>query len=250
MTINSLNLNQSAVIAGLGTTTFNVLASGFYDLSFKTFIPSLSTAGPAVTTQPSVAVTNITCVADVSTSLNDTYFIFYAPGNLVGWYVWYSVDGMGSNPSLPGLIDIQIQISSDDTADDVAAATRALIASDITLQGVAVSGATDHVILTNISPGTCTATADGAVPTGFAFSDTAGSYGVPAISGLSIVINSANDGVLARYGYPSASQSIMGSSLRIESLAGDVITFVLSSLSSADLALNAVKTILNLDQGE
>jgi hypothetical protein len=39
MTINALQVNQSTVVGGLGTQTFNVVTAGLYTVSFKSFIP-------------------------------------------------------------------------------------------------------------------------------------------------------------------------------------------------------------------
>lgn len=241
MTINSLNLDQSAVMIGLGTQTFNVPADGRYVVEYKATIPT----APLQVTNPSPASVDITTRADSGKDLNSTYFTFYNAADNLGWYVWYNVDDTGDNPMIPGLIDIQVAISEDDTADDVAAATRTAISSDITLVGVSVSGATDHVILSNVLYGANTAAADGEAPTDFTFDNTAGSFGVPAGSGLNVVI-SQNDDVVLRNGNPTPTEPIMGSSVLIEAEAEDVITVVLSSISSADLAANAVKTIINL----
>ncbi len=56
--------------------------------------------------------------------------------------------------------------------------------------------------------------------------------------------------VLARYGFPTPTQPILGGSVVIQATAADVLTIVLSSSSDADAGLNAVKTVVNLFQGE
>jgi hypothetical protein len=120
---------------------------------------------------------------------------------------------------------------------------------------VTISGATSHVIISQNNPGTLTAAANGAggSSAGASFSVTAaGSYGVPSMSGLDVVIygGAAGTTVLARYGFPTPTQPIMGGSVRIQAAAADIINVTFSSLSTADAALNAVKSIVNLYQGE
>jgi hypothetical protein len=250
MTINSLQLNQSTVVGGLGTQTFNVVTAGLYNLSFKSFIPYLAAGGPPVTTQPSAASSDVTYTADTAGSLNSTFYTFYSAGDLQGFYVWFNINSAGVDPAPTGLTGIQVAGATGATANTLASAARTAIAANSAAASYfTVSGGTSHVILTNKQVGTCTGAADGTAATSFTFSNTAGSYGVPAISGLDVVIKQGST-VLARYGFPTPTQPIMGGSVVISASAADVLTVVLSSLSSADSALNAVKSIINLYQGE
>lgn len=251
MTINSLQMNQSTVVSGLGTQTFNVVTAGNYTLSFKSFLPYLAAGGQPQTTNPSANVTDITLAADSSGSRNNTYFVFYTAGNLAGYYVWFNINSAGTDPAVAGLTGIQVAGATDATAATLAGLARTAIAASTAASYVTVSGATSHVILTQLNPGTLTAVANGAggASAGATFSVTStGSYGVPAISGLDVVI-SQNSTVLARYGFPSPTQPIMGGSVVVAAAASDVLTVVFSSLSTADNALNAVKSIVNLYQG-
>lgn len=250
MTINSLQLNNSTVVGGLGTQTFNVVTTGLYTLQFKSFIPYLAAGSPAVTTNPAPAIDNIATVADSSGSLNSTFFTMRSATDLQGFYVWYNINSAGVDPAPAGLTGIQVAGATGASANTLATATRAaIVANAAAASYFTVSGATNHVILTDIQVGTKTAAADGTAATGFGFTPTAGSFGTPAISGLDIVL-SQNTTVLARYGFPSPTQPIMGGSVVVQATAGDTLTVVLSSLSTADAALNAVKTIVNLYQGE
>lgn len=249
MTINSLQVNQSTVVGGLGTQTFNVVTAGLYTVAFKSFVPYLAAGGPAVTANPSAAADDITLVADSTGSLNSTFFTFRSAGDLQGFYVWYNINSAGVDPAPAGLTGIAVAGATNATAATLATATRAAIAANAAAASyVTVSGATTHVILTDIQVGTKTAAANGTASPGFSYSPTAGSYGTPAISGLDVVI-SQNSTVLARYGSPSPTQPILGGSVVVQAVANDVITVVLSSLSTADAAANAVKTIVNLFQG-
>lgn len=250
MTINSLQVNESTVVAGLGTQTFNVVTAGLYTLEFKCFLPYQAAGSPAVTTNPSPNVTDVTIAADTAGNKNNKWWIFYTAGNLRGYYVWYNINAAGTDPAVAGLTGIEVAGATGATATTLGGATRTAVAAAVS--AVTVSGATSHCIITQNNPGTLTAAANaaGGDSAGASFSVTAaGSYGVPAISGLDVVVSQGSI-VLARVGYPSPTQPILGGSVRIQASAADVITVVLSSLSTADAALNAVKSIINLYQGE
>lgn len=249
MTINSLQVNESTVVGGLGTQTFNVVTAGLYTVSFKTFIPYLASGSPAVTANPSQAIDNVTYVADSGGSLNSTFYTFNSANNLQGFYVWFNINSAGVDPAPAGLHGIAVAGATNAPANTLAAAARAAIAADATAaQYFTVSGATSHVITTDLQPGLKTGSADGTAATSFTFTNTAGSFGTPAMSGLTVVINQ-NSTVVARYGFPSPTQAILGGSVVIQASVADVITVVLASLSTADAAPNAVKSIVNLYQG-
>lgn len=249
MTINSLQANQSTVVSGLGTQTFNVVTAGPYTCSFKSFLPYAPAGTPVQTTVPSAAIDNITFLADSAGNLNSTFFTFYSAGNLQGFYLWFNINSAGVDPAPAGLTGIVVAGATNATANTLATAARAAVLANASAASYfAVSGATSHLILTDIQPGTKTAAADGTAATSFTFTPTAGNYGAPAMSGLNVVINQGTT-VLGRFGFPSATQPILGGSVTFTGAASDVITVVLTSLSTADSQLNAVKTIVNLFQG-
>lgn len=68
-------------------------------------------------------------------------------------------------------------------------------------------------------------------------------------SGLSIVVNKNGSPILT-IANPSPTQPLMGGSVSAQFAATDVITVVLSSSAVADAGLNAIKSIINLYQGE
>lgn len=111
-------------------------------------------------------VNTITTVADVATSLNDTYWLLNTSGD--NYYIWYNVDGGGTDPAVADRTGIEVAIAEDDTADDVASATRTALSA---ATEVVVSGATDQVITTETVAGTIVPAEDGAAPTGFTFAD-------------------------------------------------------------------------------
>lgn len=250
MAINSISTIASTPVCGLGTQTYNVTAAGLYTVEFKAWPPYLAAGGPAVTAQPIRNVQTITAVADSSGSLNSKWFKFYSAGALQGFYVWYNINSAGVDPAPAGLTGIQVTGATNATASTLGTATRAAIAANAAAASyVTVSGSTSAVILTDIQPGTTTAASDGTAPTGFSFATgTAGTYGTPAISGLNVVI-SQNSTVLARYGFPTPTQPIMGGSVSVQSALNDVLTVVFSSQSTADAAPNAVKAIVNVYLG-
>src|SRR4051812_16202694 len=99
MTINSINLNSSQPFSGLGTTTFNVVTTGLYNLSFNSSLPYMAAGGAPATTQPSRGSVNVTCAADTAGNKNSTFWTFYTAGNLRGYYVWYNINSAGVDPA-------------------------------------------------------------------------------------------------------------------------------------------------------
>ncbi len=115
---------------------------------------------------------------------------------------------------------------------------------------VASAGASGHLILTNKQLGDVTAAANGTASYGASFSiTTTGGFGTPPASGL--VAKVYNNSVLqATFGLPSPTQPLLGGSVYMAVTAGNAVDLILSSLSSADSAPNAVKTIVNFYAGQ
>lgn len=249
MTINSLQVNQSVPVAGLGTQTFNVVTAGNYRFEFKSFLPYLASGSPAQSTSPSPNVTDITLAADTSGNKNSTFLLFGSASDAKLYYLWFNINSAGVDPAVAGRVGIEVDGATNASANTLATAARAAINASAAASYMTVSGATSHVILSQLSPGTVTAFANGSASPSASFSVTAaGSFGVPEMSGLVVVLNQ-NSTVLARFGNPSPTQPIMGGSVLVQASAADVLTFVASSLSGADNSLNAVKSIVNLYQG-
>lgn len=72
-------------------------------------------------------VASITCVADVSGSLNNTYFYISAGDPGIDYYVWFNVDGGGTDPELAGKDGVEVAISADDSDSAVATAVAAAL---------------------------------------------------------------------------------------------------------------------------
>lgn len=68
----------------------------------------------------------ITCLADVSSSLNNKYFLIYdETGERM--YVWFNVGAAGVDPALAGYTEIEVAIAVNATAQQVAAALQAAL---------------------------------------------------------------------------------------------------------------------------
>lgn len=116
-------------------------------------------------------VSNISTVADVAGSLNSTYFTFYTALDAVKYYVWYD-DGAGVDPAIPGATGIQVIYADGDSANTIAGNTRTAVTGSGA--AVAVTGATNHVILTNNLMGNSTNASNGAASPGFGYVITQG----------------------------------------------------------------------------
>lgn len=144
------NLTQ-AILAGApasGTLDANQLSSAFMRLRWDSQY---------------VESADIEAVADVSGSLNDTYFLIDgADGD--DWYVWFNVDTGGTDPALPDRTGIQVAISEDDTAATVGGALRTALAACTSIANITGAGADADFDQSQAGAGSVV---DGAVPTGF-----------------------------------------------------------------------------------
>lgn len=253
MTINSLSLIHSTPITGLATQTYNVPATGIYTIEVNCTIPWMTPDAPAALATPVAReVQDVTCAADTAGSRNNTYWTFYTAGDINGYYVWYNINSAGVDPAVAGLTGIEVAGATGATASTLAGATRTAIAASAAGSYVVVSGATSHVILTNRTPGTTTAAANGAggASAGASFSiTTTGTFGYA--SGLKIVVNNATTpAVLLTLSLPSPNQAFVAGSVAAQFTAADVITVVTSSTAAADNLPNAVKGIVNIYAGQ
>lgn len=241
---NSISSLASTPFCGLGTQTYAVPTTGNYVAQVNVSIPWLA-AGTG--TAPSANVQTITAVADVSGSLNSTYWTFYTAGNAFGYYVWYNINSAGVDPAPAGLTGIEVAGATNVTANTLAGATRTAIAAAVSTSLVAVTGSTSAIILTNAQAGAATAAANGTASPGFSYSvGTTGSFGT--CSGLVVKVKK-NSTVLMTLSQPAPTQPILAGAVSFAATAGDSVTVVTSSLADADQGLNAVKGIINVFQG-
>ncbi len=246
----TLPINASSPFSGLGTAVATAATAGLYTASFKTFIP-YQCAGTPVTAAPANNIVNVTAAADTAGSKNSTWWKFYSAGDVYGYYVWYNINSAGVDPAPTGLTGIQVTGATGATAATLAtAAITAINASAAASYVTASAGISGHLIVTNKQYGSCTAAGNGTSSYGASYSVTqAGSYGTPLVSGVSVSIVQ-NSTTIATYAFPTATQPLIGGSAVISCSAADTISFVIASNSAADSGLNAVKSILNVYQGE
>lgn len=246
MTVNSISQIASTPFCGLGTQTYNVPTTGLYTVSVNVTLPWQTSDQPS-TVAPTAEVQNVATVADVSGSLNSTFWTFYTAGNANGYYVWYNINSAGVDPAPAGLTGIAVTGATNATANTLAASTRTAVAAAVSGSLVTVSGATNNVGLTNVQYGACTAAADGTATTGFTFTASAtGTYG--SASGLVIKVNHGATNVYT-LSEPTPTQPFMAGSATVQCTAGDTLTVVLTSLATADAKPNAVKGIINVFAG-
>lgn len=108
---------------------------------------------------------NITCVADVSSSLNNKYFVFYTTGGTKN-YAWFNVGGTGVDPAVSGGVPQAVAISANASAASVASALQAVLTA-VTGFDATVDGAVVTLVAT--SAGYAKPAHDGAAATGFTF---------------------------------------------------------------------------------
>ena len=261
--------NQPSVTAGLGTSTSPPLAAGEYTIQVEAFPPWLSADAPQAqqsTNQPvTQSAQTITAVADSSGSLASKYFTFYNLGNATEYYVWFTVNGVGTDPKPAALlggaiVGIPVASVATNAANTVvaAAARLALTTYAATLPAGAnfptITGATTAIIVNQTVAGAASVAADGpTTSTGFTFGtvSTAGSFGYG--SGLTISLIQTSGATITTLqpaaGPPSQTQKSLGAATTFTAAANDTVSVVLASSATLDQAPNAFKAIINLFQG-
>jgi hypothetical protein len=133
-------------------------------------------------------VTKLGAVADSAGSLNGTYFTISSP--TADYYVWIDVDDANTgDPALAGLTGIEVEISANASAINVASALEAAFAAVADFDAEVDTATLTDVIVTNVDSGDVTDAADGAVPTGFSFTFTDGTGGVTINSDTSAILD-------------------------------------------------------------
>lgn len=108
---------------------------------------------------------NITCVADVSSSLNNKYFVFYTTGG-TKHYVWYNVGAAGTDPAVSGGTAHVVALSANATAAAVASATQAVVDA---VSGFDATVNETVITMVQTTAGYAKPTHEGAAATGFTF---------------------------------------------------------------------------------
>lgn len=170
--------------------------------------PSFSTVDFAVgSTQSAVIrgfhVESVTCAAAYS-GMGGEYFTCSSTGT--NYYVWYRLDGSGSDPA-PGGTGIQVDVVTGDSAESVKNKTITAINEKSPYEFFAVSNATTVLYVYTASAGKCTASANGDL-TGFSFSTVSEGANAWAIVNLLISSYTNTSTTLMRYGHFKVSGDI------------------------------------------
>jgi len=124
--------------------------------------------GVTLTAMDGRNTSTVAAVADSSGSLNNTYFTLSSPS--ANYYVWFNVNSAGTDPALAGKTAIPVALATNAANTVVSAAINTAINL---VTGVFTSTNSSHTAtIKNVAGGTCTATADGAAPTGFTINTT------------------------------------------------------------------------------
>lgn len=127
-------------------------------------------------------VTNITCLADVSDSLNGKYFTINSPST--AYYVWYKTSGGSlSDPAVGGKTGIQVSVATNATAAQVATATA--LAIDGLAAFVSPAPTTAVITVTNAVFGVSTDATAGNISFGISVT----TQGVNTVSAVAEVTN-------------------------------------------------------------
>ena len=87
-------------------------------------------------------IEKITVVSDIAGSLNNKYWLLDGPRDENEYYIWYNVNGTGTDPAIVGRTGIQVPIATNEDSYIVALATRmalnlnSSIASEFTVQNM------------------------------------------------------------------------------------------------------------------
>jgi hypothetical protein len=161
-TLNSISLVLSDfVVSGSGasitvTNTNPGLATAPTIGTFSSSTISAAATTPGVGQLVTQEETSVTCI--VPTSLAGKYFTLNTPYNLIQNYVWYQVNGIGTDPAPAGRTGILVSVLSTDTAINVA--TKTAVALNATTTYTATNNGTDVITITNVNFGpTAAATA-------------------------------------------------------------------------------------------
>lgn len=178
--VDGVGADPTLGFAEVDTITFPADTAGNYGGTYFNIYDGTSTVNThyyvyfttptGVTTDPGFnypEITTVTTVADVSGSLNSTYFTLY-DGAGQEYYVWYSVNGAGVDPAVASALPIKVDLYTNASATIVASYTATEINNHFPSAFTATSS-TNTLVITNVVGGTTTATADGTAATGFTF---------------------------------------------------------------------------------
>lgn len=145
----------------------NVLNEGYYAVEgFYNNAGTGSTVWVVNVGTGTQQVDTVTTAADTSGSLAGTNFLLNSANNMDLYYVWYQVNGVGTDPSVAGRTGVKVSLATNATANQVASATAAALN---TLEDFTAVASTDVVTITDTLSGPATAPTDGSPATSFTF---------------------------------------------------------------------------------
>lgn len=100
-------------------------------------------------------VQNITTVADVDGSLNNTYFHIYSANDAIGYTVWFNVGSSGTAPKIGNSVNVEVAVTGNDSADTVAGLVQSALNALPSFTASLPSGETALVEVTNGATGSC-----------------------------------------------------------------------------------------------
>lgn len=187
-------------------------------------------------------------VADVSGSLNNTYFLLNdEQGN--GYYVWFNINSAGTDPAIAGRTGVEVDGATNASAATLGSAAKPLIAALNSAHSFGVSG-TSTITITNLVVGPFVPASDGAAPTGFTFAVTSGegsmitpvnmrpSYGNNSVATVSINPTASANGTLVDT-ISAAALSVSSSNL-LKILDEGQSLMITSTASTSSTAINVI----------
>ncbi len=138
--------------------------------------------------------TSVVTGGDNCSSLNSTYFNLYSARDVTKYYIWYDVDGGGTDPAVSCSTGIKISLSKNDPAQVVALATKQKLDEEIDFDASLDVGQ-KNVIITNEVGGISTNSTDN--NTGFTLSSP--TEGMNRIVAILIFDYDANGNVIRIY---------------------------------------------------
>lgn len=121
-------LEEFTATSALNVVTVENTVSGYTDdaeVGTSGFTISITTDGRGE--KISREETDITCVADVASSLAGTYFELNTAFDKEMYYVWFKVTGVGSDPAIANKTGILVNVLTNDTAASVATAIKTVL---------------------------------------------------------------------------------------------------------------------------
>lgn len=148
----TVNLNQVTITdASVGTRTNIDAGTSGFTISVLTQGANADPIGGTYFDIHDAAIaeiTSITCIA--AAGLAGDYFYINSANDATQYYVWYEVSGSGTDPNIVGKTGIKVEVSTSDTATQVATATKETL--DV-LQDFSATSAGPIVLVTNSQVG-------------------------------------------------------------------------------------------------